>query len=270
MKRALIIRHAAPETLAANFSGVLEQHGFCLEPLNVFESAPAFDRFAPPPLEQVLVPDLEPPPPPPPAEAAPDTAMEPDLVPPPPPPPPAPPASRTAPATVTPTPVRATEAPPPVVANVPVAAPTPVEAPPSAEPPPPPQALLASAPPAVTAPPAAPARPESASARAAREAGVPEAYYVRLRGQISTIAARSYPRRSLDLGEEGSVVMLIRVREDGSVVDITIEEERTNASLRLRRAAQRAVLRAAPFEPLPAGAGVKSILLPVVYRIADR
>ena len=53
MKRALIIRHAAPETLAANFTGVLEQHGFHLEPLNVFESAPAFDRFAPPPLEQV-------------------------------------------------------------------------------------------------------------------------------------------------------------------------------------------------------------------------
>ncbi len=53
MKRALIIRHAAPETLAANFSGVLEQHGFQLEPLNVFASAPAFDRFAPPPLEEV-------------------------------------------------------------------------------------------------------------------------------------------------------------------------------------------------------------------------
>ncbi len=53
MKRALVIRHAAPETLAANFSGVLEHHGFRLEPLNVFESAPAFDRFAPPPLEQV-------------------------------------------------------------------------------------------------------------------------------------------------------------------------------------------------------------------------
>lgn len=53
IKRALIIRHAAPETLAANFTGVLEQHGFHLEPLNVFESAPTFDRFAPPPLEQV-------------------------------------------------------------------------------------------------------------------------------------------------------------------------------------------------------------------------
>ena len=53
MKRALIIRHAEPETLAANFTGVLEQYGFQLEPLNIFESCPAFDRFAPPPLEQV-------------------------------------------------------------------------------------------------------------------------------------------------------------------------------------------------------------------------
>lgn len=116
--------------------------------------------------------------------------------------------------------------------------------------------------------PAPASRPESAVSKAAREAGVPEAYYLRLRDQISSIAARSYPRRSLDLGEEGSVVMLIRVREDGSVIDIDINEERTNASPRLQRAAQRAVLRAAPFEPLPAGAGVKSIELPVEYRIA--
>ena len=110
---------------------------------------------------------------------------------------------------------------------------------------------------------------ETATALAAREAGVPEAYYVRMRGQVSTIAARSYPRRSLDLGEEGIVVMLIRVREDGSVIDITIEEGRTSAPPRLQRAAQRAVLRVAPFEPLPPGAGVKSILIPVVYRLAE-
>ncbi|MDE0372648.1 MAG: TonB family protein [Rhodospirillales bacterium] len=123
---------------------------------------------------------------------------------------------------------------------------------------------------AAAVPRSVPLRPEAVAARAAREAGVSESYYVRLRSQISTIAARSYPRRSLDLGEEGAVVMLIRVREDGSVVDIEIDEARTDASLRLRRAAQRAVLRAAPFEPLPEGAGVKSVLMPVVYRIAER
>ena len=53
MKRALVIRHAAPETLAANFTSVLKQHGFHLEPLNVFESSPAYDCFTPPPLEQI-------------------------------------------------------------------------------------------------------------------------------------------------------------------------------------------------------------------------
>lgn len=128
-------------------------------------------------------------------------------------------------------------------------------------------AAVASKVPAAEVPPGPRPSLETASARAAWDAGVPEAYYVRMRGQVSVIAARSYPRRSLDLSEEGAVVMLIRIREDGSVVDITIEEERTNASLRLQRAAQRAVLRAAPFDRLPAGAGVKSILLPVVYSI---
>ena len=53
MKRALIIRHAAPETLAANFTEVLEQHGFQLEPLNVFAWAPTYHHFDPPPLEEV-------------------------------------------------------------------------------------------------------------------------------------------------------------------------------------------------------------------------
>ena len=110
---------------------------------------------------------------------------------------------------------------------------------------------------------------ETAAAHAALEASVSEAYYVALGQQVSTIAARSYPRRSIDLGEEGTVVLLIRVREDGSVIDIAVEEGRTNASLRLQRAAQRAVLRAAPFERLPAGAGAKSILLPVIYRITE-
>jgi GMP synthase (glutamine-hydrolysing) len=50
MKRALIIRHAAPESLAGNYRPVLEERGYQLEALNVFESAPAFDRFSPPDL----------------------------------------------------------------------------------------------------------------------------------------------------------------------------------------------------------------------------
>ena len=55
MKRALVIRHAEPETLAANFTGVLKEHGFQLETLNIFESSPGYHRFAPPPLEQVAL-----------------------------------------------------------------------------------------------------------------------------------------------------------------------------------------------------------------------
>ena len=133
----------------------------------------------------------------------------------------------------------------------------------------PPAAVVASAPPPVSAPPAARPLRETAAAQAAQEVGVPEAYYVRLRNQISTIVAQTYPSDSLELGEEGTVVMLIRVREDGSVIDISIVEERTDAPPRLRRAAQRAVLQASPFDPLPPGAGVKSILLPVVYSITQ-
>ena len=53
MKRALIIRHHAKETLASNFRSVLDARGFELEPLNVFDSAPAYDTFAPPELDQV-------------------------------------------------------------------------------------------------------------------------------------------------------------------------------------------------------------------------
>ena len=53
MKRALIVRHAAPETLAGNFRSVLLDQGFELETLNVFESAPGYEQFAAPDLADV-------------------------------------------------------------------------------------------------------------------------------------------------------------------------------------------------------------------------
>lgn len=53
VRRALIIRHAAPETLAGNYTAVLQEFGFELVPLNVFESAPTFDKFDAPPVEEV-------------------------------------------------------------------------------------------------------------------------------------------------------------------------------------------------------------------------
>ena len=54
-KLALIIRHAEPETLAENYTTALEERGFELRPLNVFESAPDFEVFDPPELEDVDV-----------------------------------------------------------------------------------------------------------------------------------------------------------------------------------------------------------------------
>ena len=52
-KLALIIRHARPETLAENYTSALVERGFELLPLNVFETAPDFDRFEPPDLEKL-------------------------------------------------------------------------------------------------------------------------------------------------------------------------------------------------------------------------
>ena len=54
-KLALIIRHAEPETLAENYTSALEERGFEFRPLNVFESAPDFEVFDPPELEDVDV-----------------------------------------------------------------------------------------------------------------------------------------------------------------------------------------------------------------------
>ena len=52
-KLALIIRHAEPETLAANYTSTLVERGFELRPLNVFEGAPDFEAFDPPALEEI-------------------------------------------------------------------------------------------------------------------------------------------------------------------------------------------------------------------------
>lgn len=53
MKLALIIRHAAPESLAGNYTAALKEHGFHMEPVNIFESAPRYDCFSPPDLGDV-------------------------------------------------------------------------------------------------------------------------------------------------------------------------------------------------------------------------
>ena len=53
MKRALIIRHHESETIGSNFRAILERHGFELIPGNIFESAPRYDRFDAPPLDEI-------------------------------------------------------------------------------------------------------------------------------------------------------------------------------------------------------------------------
>lgn len=52
MKRALIIRHHPSETLASNFQSILEARSFELQTLNVFESAPRFDLFPVPSVDE--------------------------------------------------------------------------------------------------------------------------------------------------------------------------------------------------------------------------
>ena len=46
MKRALVIRHSPSETLARNYTTILEEQGFRLDSLNLFKSAPRYDRFS--------------------------------------------------------------------------------------------------------------------------------------------------------------------------------------------------------------------------------
>ena len=53
MKRALIVRHHESETMGGSFRAILERHGFEFLSGNIFESAPAYDEFDPPALEDV-------------------------------------------------------------------------------------------------------------------------------------------------------------------------------------------------------------------------
>ena len=53
MTQALIIRHHEAETMGDNFRAILEGRGFELIACNIFESAPRYDRFDAPPLDEV-------------------------------------------------------------------------------------------------------------------------------------------------------------------------------------------------------------------------
>ena len=53
MTRALIIRHHEAETMGDDFRAILEKRQFELIACNIFESAPEYDRFDAPPLDEV-------------------------------------------------------------------------------------------------------------------------------------------------------------------------------------------------------------------------
>lgn len=53
MKRTLIIRHSASETLARNYTTFLEEQGFQLDSLDLFRSAPGYGRFSAPDLNDI-------------------------------------------------------------------------------------------------------------------------------------------------------------------------------------------------------------------------
>ena len=53
MKKALIVRHHEAETMGSNFREILERNGFEFLACNIFESAPAYDRFDVPALGDV-------------------------------------------------------------------------------------------------------------------------------------------------------------------------------------------------------------------------
>ena len=52
-KRAMVVQHVAVETLAENLMQILQGQGFHLAFQRVFESAPRYDTFDPPPIDQV-------------------------------------------------------------------------------------------------------------------------------------------------------------------------------------------------------------------------
>lgn len=52
-KLALVIRHAEPETLAESYTSALIRRGFELHEMKVYEGAPQFAEFDPPPLGEV-------------------------------------------------------------------------------------------------------------------------------------------------------------------------------------------------------------------------
>ena len=55
MKRALVIRHHEAETMGGDYRAILERHGFEFVACNLFDDAPRFGVFDPPPVADVAL-----------------------------------------------------------------------------------------------------------------------------------------------------------------------------------------------------------------------
>lgn len=193
----------------------------------------------------------------------PDMVVEVVLEPPPPPPPPPPPEPQQAlPQPVVPQPVA--PRPPKAVPQV-KAAPIPTQTTPS------PDANAVPLPAPVAPAPAAPVAEEQTyqpPPQVSKPVSDPEGTKIYLSGIKGRVQEKVvYPTLSLKRGEQGTVHVHTSLSRDGTVVDISAEEE--GNSLRLREAAIKAIKDAAPFPPMPDGVpgDPVKITIPVVFEI---
>lgn len=115
-------------------------------------------------------------------------------------------------------------------------------------------ATVATAPKAPTQPAAAPPAPKPAPAAvtAAPKANASEDLFNVYRSNIYKLTYRNtiYPPRSINLKQEGVIILKIKINRDGRVISVT--EEQTSEFASLNKAAETAVKRSAPYPAPPA------------------
>ena len=90
------------------------------------------------------------------------------------------------------------------------------------------------------------------------------AYLAQVRGMVE--ANREYPAMARQLGVQGTVMVRVSIRSDGSIGEVNIASSAGNKSL--DKAAVSAVRRAAPFKsPGGFGLGEVTVEIPIVYRL---
>ena len=105
--------------------------------------------------------------------------------------------------------------------------------------------------------PPAPPRPTAAPGPSHDAAAIGD-YGSSLHRTLNRAAARSYPRHSMDRGEEGAVPLLLRIAPDGELLEVRVLDD-SQASRTLVTAAVRTAQRSSPFTDLAAGMGDAAI-----------